>query len=54
VFSLRPNPERNEKIYTLWREGHSIEKISLLTGIPKGTVGYFVKKLKNSMRIEKI
>jgi orotate phosphoribosyltransferase-like protein len=46
VFGLNPNPERNEKIYTLWKEGHTIEEISLLTGIPRSTVGYYIKKFK--------
>jgi hypothetical protein len=46
VFGLRPNPERNDKIYALWKEGHTIEEISLFTGIPRSTVGYYVKKFK--------
>ena len=46
MFGLRPNPERNDKIYTLWKEGHTIEEISLFTGIPRSTVGYYVKKFK--------
>jgi len=46
---LRPNPERNEKIYALWREGRTIEEISLLTGIPRSTVGYYVKKFKKRL-----
>ena len=33
-------------LYRLWQEGDTIEEASLLTGIPRSTVGYYYKKYK--------
>jgi hypothetical protein len=46
----RSNIERNAAIYKLWEEGKSIEEISLLTGIPRSTVGYYVHKFNAAAR----
>jgi len=43
---MKENIERNKRIYELWNLGHTIEEISLITGIPRSTVGYYVKKFK--------
>jgi hypothetical protein len=42
----KSNPARNSDLYRLWQEGHTIEEASLLTGIPRSTVGYYHKKYK--------
>jgi hypothetical protein len=42
----KPNPARNRDLCRLWHERHTIEEASLLTGIPKSTVGYYYKKYK--------
>lgn len=42
--------ERNRKIHDLWSLGRTIEEISLLTAIPRSTVGYYVKKFKKYKR----
>ena len=39
-----PNLERNKIIYDLWESGYSVRQISSLTGIPRSTVGYYVRK----------
>ena len=39
-----PNLERNKRIYELWEKGHTVDQISSLTGIPRSTVGYYVRK----------
>jgi hypothetical protein len=46
----RSNIERNAAIYKLWEEGKSVEEISLLTGIPRSTVGYYVHKFNAAAR----
>jgi len=40
----RENPDRNFLIYELWKEGCTINEISFETGIPRSTVGYYVRK----------
>ena len=44
------NVERNKRIQNLWILGQTIDQISLSTGIPRSTVGYYVKKFKKSGR----
>jgi len=46
----RSNIERNAAIYKLWEQGKSIEDISLLTSIPRSTVGYYVHKFNAAAR----
>ncbi len=41
------NVERNKRIQNLWILGQTIDQISLSTGIPRSTVGYYVKKFKS-------
>jgi len=43
---MKENIERNKQIYELRSLGYTIEEISLITGIPRSTVGYYVKKFK--------
>lgn len=38
------NVDRNFLIYELWREGKTIDEISFETGIPRSSVGYYVRK----------
>ena len=42
MFKLNPN--RNAIIYELWEKGNTVNQISLRTGIPRSTVGYYVRK----------
>jgi hypothetical protein len=44
---MRENVDRNKRIYLLWEEGHTVEEISIETGIPRSTVGYYVRKFNN-------
>ena len=41
---FRRNVERERLIYRYWVQGHTIDEISRLTGIPRSSVGYYVKK----------
>jgi len=43
-MGLRRNPERERLIYRYWVQGYTIDEISMLTGIPRSSVGYYVKK----------
>lgn len=40
----RQNLERNRVVYELWEKGLTVDKIASLTGIPRSTVGYYVRK----------
>jgi transposase len=44
------NLERNAVIYQHWQEGKTIEEISTLTGVPRSTVGYYVRKFNAAAR----
>lgn len=49
------NLERNFLIYELWKDGRTIDVISFETGIPRSTVGYYVRKFnKRAKRGEPI
>ena len=41
---FRRNPERERLIYRYWRLGYTVDRISKLTGIPRSSVGYYVRK----------
>lgn len=41
---IRKNVDRNILVYGLWIEGRTIDQISLQTGIPRSSVGYYVRK----------
>ena len=43
-MGFRRNPERERLIYRYWVQGHTIDEISMLTGIPRSSVGYYVRK----------
>jgi len=43
-MGFRRNPERERLIYQYWVQGYTIDEISMLTGIPRSSVGYYVKK----------
>lgn len=47
---VRSNPERQKKIEILWRQGLTVEKIARATGIPRSSVGHYVRKLNLDMR----
>ena len=46
-----PNLERNKHIYELWERGLTVDRISSLTGVPRSTVGYYVRKF-NRLAVE--
>jgi len=46
-----PNPERNRVIYELWEKNLTVDQISSRTGIPRSTVGYYVRKF-NKLAVE--
>ena len=41
---FRRNPERERLVYQYWAQGYTIDEISMLTGIPRSSVGYYVRK----------
>ena len=43
-MGFRPNPECERLIYSYWIQGHTIDEIFRLTGIPRSSVGYYVRK----------
>jgi hypothetical protein len=45
---IRRNPEREGIIRQYWNAGNSVATISDITGIPRGTVGYYVRKLNKA------
>ena len=45
---VRPNPERERKILERWQCGDTIDEISILTDIPRSTVGYYVRKFNRN------
>jgi hypothetical protein len=44
------NLDRNNKIYTLWEEGKTVDEISISVGIPRSTAGYYVRKFNQAAR----
>jgi hypothetical protein len=47
---VHSNPERESKIRELWQLDHTIDEITILSGIPRSTVGYYVRKLNRQNR----
>ena len=43
-MGFRRNPERERLVYRYWVQGYTIDDISRLTGIPRSSVGYYVRK----------
>ena len=43
-MGFRRNVERERLIYRYWRLGYTVDRISRLTGIPRNSVGYYVRK----------
>jgi len=41
---VRTNPGRNAIVYSLWEQGKTVDQISFFTGVPRSTVGYYVRK----------
>jgi predicted transcriptional regulator len=41
---FRTNPLRSAVIYSLWEKGYTVDQIALETGVPRSTVGYYVRK----------
>jgi len=48
---IRENIDRNFIIYELWKKGHTIDEISFDTGIPRSTVGYYIRKFNKRAKI---
>jgi hypothetical protein len=44
------NSQRNEAIYPLWEQGLTVDQIALQTGIPRSTVGYYIRKFNKSAK----
>ena len=40
------NTKRENKLYSLWLSGYTIDEASYTTGIPRSSVGYYYKKFK--------
>ena len=52
---IKENLGRNFLIYEQWKDGRTIDEISFDTGIPRSTIGYYVRKFnKNARRGEPI
>jgi hypothetical protein len=47
---VRSNPERERKIYELWQHSETIDEISIVTSIPRSTVGYYVRKFNRDAK----
>jgi hypothetical protein len=47
---VRSNPERESRIYELWQRSETIDEISVVTGIPRSTVGYYVGKFNRDAK----
>jgi hypothetical protein len=45
---VHSNPKREKKILELWQLGHTIDEIWYQTGIPRSTVGYYVRKFNRN------
>jgi hypothetical protein len=45
---VRPNPERERKILEQWQSGDTIDEISILTDIPRSSIGYYVRKFNRN------
>ena len=43
-MGFRRNPERERLVYRYWVQGYTIDEISMLTGIPRSSVGYYVRR----------
>jgi len=41
---VKENLRRNLVIHKLWEDGRTIDEITLETGVPRSTVGYYVRK----------
>jgi len=52
---IKINHDRNSSVHELWKNGCTIDEICSETGIPRSTVGYYVRKFnKNAKRGEPI
>ena len=47
---LKENADRNFLIYELWTKGYTIKEISDETGIPEGSIAYYVRKFNKKSR----
>jgi hypothetical protein len=41
---VKENPDRNFLVHELWKQGRTVDEISFETGIPRSTVGYYIRK----------
>jgi hypothetical protein len=44
------NATRSLLIYDAWEKGRSVDSISIETGIPRSTVGYYIRKFNKAAR----
>lgn len=47
---IKENAERNAIIHSLWENGETINDIAFETGIPRSTVGYYVRKFNKKAK----
>jgi hypothetical protein len=47
---LHANVEREAKIRELWQASHTIDEMTLLTDIPRSSIGYYVRKFNKENR----
>ena len=47
---FQENIDRNAIIYELWVKGYTVDEIAFDTGIPRGSVGYYVGKFNRKVR----
>ncbi len=45
---IRQNVNRNKAIYELWEKAYTVKQIAVETGIPRGTVAYYVRKFNRA------
>jgi hypothetical protein len=54
-MTFKKNVPREKQILYYWRLGNTIEKTSLVTGIPAGSIGYYFKKFnKDPEKYQKV
>lgn len=47
---VKENLDRNFIVNELWRQGRTVDEISFETGIPRSTVGYYIRKFNQSAK----
>ena len=47
---IQRNIKRENEIYQLWNQGYIVDEISSQMGIPRSTVGYYVRKFNKGQK----